>query len=344
MSFKCIELKKDKENKLESLEIGLTSWCNFRCTYCCAYQTDDTDFLSPDKIIHIIDDLPDLKRIKLSGGEVLGYFDECLQVIDYCTSRGIAVQVNTNGSLLDRQKIRQLEKAGLEVLHFSLNFTNSKDFKKYYHVEEKVFHRIKNNIIISTQCSSMDTVVETILFKETENNMGEIYRFIYGLGVRKHEIQYGIPIDKKKWYEISSGDRLLTIIDLLTEIKKQDSKIFFSCIDLTPCSPIYQKLKKNEDKTGIYFPSCIEGRKQLHLHNNGDILICELGYPAVIGNVFKGTRLKDIFTDMPPILEKFRESHNCGKNYTFSPNCGNIEPLPIERMEDETNESTYAAT
>ena len=174
--------------------------------------------------------------------------------------------------------------------------------------------------------------------------MGEIYRFIYGLGVKKHEIQYGIPIDKKKWYEISSGERLLAIIDHLTEIKEQDSKIFFSCINLTPCSPIYQRLKKNEDKTGVYFPSCIEGRKQLHLHSNGDILICELGYPAVIGNVFKGTRLKDIFINIPPILKKFRESHNCGRNYTFSPNCGNFETLPIERMEDETNEKEYPAT
>ncbi|MNU05394.1 hypothetical protein D3C72_2501830 [compost metagenome] len=56
---------------------------------------------------------------------------------------------------------------------------------------------------------------------------------------------------------------------------------------------------------------CIEGKTQLHLHGNGDILISELCYPVVIGNIYKGTKLADIFKDMPPALQDYLEREPC---------------------------------
>ena len=130
MSFKAIELRPACEQPfvLEALEIGLSSNCNFRCDYCCAYKLNDHKFLRGESVNQILEDAPHLKRVKLSGGEVLIYFDECVKVIEYCQRRGISTQVNTNGSLLNAEKIRILEEAGLGCLHFSCNFCDSQAF------------------------------------------------------------------------------------------------------------------------------------------------------------------------------------------------------------------------
>jgi MoaA/NifB/PqqE/SkfB family radical SAM enzyme len=308
-SFKAIELEPKNDFVLTALEIGLSSNCNFRCDYCCAYNLNDRKFLTAESIFAILDDAPALKRVKLSGGEVLIYFDECVKVVEYCSSRGIQTQINTNGSLLNEEKIRTLEEAGLGCLHYSFNFTNSKDFSAYYKQPGTVFDKILQNIRISTR-SSIDTVLESVIFKRTEFTLTEIHHFIHDLGVRKHEIQNGIPIEKNDWAEVLPRERLEAVIDRLIENRHPDITLFFSCIDIEPNSDFYQKVLSFIARGSIHFPSCIEGRNQLHVHSNGDVLICELGHPKVIANLKEGTRLNDLLTNKPPALVDFLERRN----------------------------------
>src|SRR5262245_36645882 len=91
--FKTIELGDKQDFRLTALEIGLSSNCNFRCDYCCAYELNDRKFMSADRVIAILEDAPDLERVKLSGGEVLIYFEECRAVVEYCTERGLLTQI-----------------------------------------------------------------------------------------------------------------------------------------------------------------------------------------------------------------------------------------------------------
>ncbi|MCX7746867.1 MAG: radical SAM protein [Clostridia bacterium] len=313
--FKNVELSENTEFRLESLEVGLTSKCNFKCEYCCAYMKDDSEVLRGDRVIDIIKELKYLNRVKLSGGEVLMYFDDCLKVVDFCTSREIHSQINSNGSLLNKEKIYELKNAGLKTLHISLNFTNAKDFSRFYKVDETVFDRIIDNIKTSVQ-SGLDTVVETIIFSETENNMKEVCNFVYDLGVRKMEIQYGVPTIHSGWNKITFEDKLSEVIEGIIKNKKDDTQMFFSCIDITHYHEFNSRIDELNQK-GVYFPKCIEGKKQLHLHSNGDVLICELGYPVVIGNIFSGTSLDGIFKSMPEELIRFLNDHNCQKNCVY---------------------------
>ncbi|MNW37106.1 hypothetical protein D3C74_141390 [compost metagenome] len=66
--------------------------------------------------------------------------------------------------------------------------------------------------------------------------------------------------------------------------------------------------KEEED---VRFAHCIEGKTQLHLHGNGDILISELCYPVIIGNIYHGTSLAHIYEQMPAALKKFLEEEPC---------------------------------
>ena len=308
-NFKALELGPKNDFTLTALEIGLSSNCNFRCDYCCAYNFNDRKFLTAESIFAILDDAPALKRVKLSGGEVLIYFDECVKVVEYCSARGIETQINTNGSLLNREKIARLEDAGLGCLHYSFNFTNSKDFGAYYKQPEKVFHRILENIRITTE-SAIDTVIESVMFKRTEFTLVDIHHFIHDLGVRKHEIQNGIPIEKNDWAEVLPRERLHAVIERLIENRLPDITLYFSCIDIEPHTDFHQKVLSFISQGSIHFPSCIEGRNQLHVHSNGDVLICELGHPKVIASLNDGTRLNDLLINKPPALVDFLERRN----------------------------------
>ena len=260
-------------------------------------------------MIDLIKDLPDLKRIKLSGGEVTLLFEDCLQIVKFCTSRGIESQINTNGSVLNARKIKLLDEAGLKYIHFSLNHTDARAHHNYYKQGEKTFHRIIENIRHTVASASIDTIIEMIIFAETLDHFVEFYHFTYELGVRKLQIQ--TPVQQSNWNASLPPEKLKEAIETLLTVKKPDSEFYFTCLEIDPASHFYKKIEKLIQQGGVYFPYCIEGIKQLHLHSNGDILICDIGNPVVLGNALKGESLKDIFSNKGGELDVLADNCKC---------------------------------
>lgn len=304
MKYKSLELEKPIVYQLEGLEIGVTSSCNFRCDYCCAYQRNDGNSIDARKIIPLLEQLPSLKRVRLSGGEVTLKYEDCVEVVSYCAARGIQTQLNSNGSLLNEERIWRLADAGLTTIHISFNFTTAESFSQYYHIHPSIYHKIRDNIAIfvSTQ---VDTVLETLLFSENEHHMKEIHDHVYEMGVRTHEIQNSIIMNHSGWKAIAARDALKQAVNELIAHKKEDMTLYFTCMDR------FMTELGFKEQPGVYFPHCIEGKKQLHLHGNGDILISELCHPVIIGNIYKGTSLRDIYTDMPAALKDFLDREPC---------------------------------
>ncbi|MNW37105.1 Cyclic pyranopterin monophosphate synthase [compost metagenome] len=194
MKYKSLELEKSNQYELEGLEIGVTSNCNFRCDYCCAYERNDGNSINAKEIITLLEQLPSLKRVRLSGGEVTLKYDDCLEVVKYCASRGILTQLNFNGSLLNEKRIHQLVQGGLTTIHISFNFVTDEGFSNYYHIHPTVYHKIRENITTFAE-TGVNTVLETLLFNETEQRLNEINDHVYAMGVRTHEIQNGIAMN-----------------------------------------------------------------------------------------------------------------------------------------------------
>ncbi|MDQ0086966.1 MoaA/NifB/PqqE/SkfB family radical SAM enzyme [Paenibacillus anaericanus] len=304
IKYKFLELEKPVTYELEALEVGVTSNCNFRCDYCCAYNRNDGESIDGKEVIRILEEIPTIKRVRLSGGEVTLKFLDCVEIVAYCRSRGIETQLNSNGSLLNPERIQQLADAGLTTIHFSFNFTTAESHSNYYNVHPSIFDKICSNISMCAT-TSIDTVLETLLFAETEHNMQEISDKVYQLGVRTHEIQNSIIMDHTGWKSIAARDALKQAVNDLIQHKKDDTVLYFTCMDR------FAEALGFEEQPGVYFPHCIEGMKQLHLHGNGDILISELCHPVIIGNIYKGTSLKDIYSNMPAPLEQYLEKRPC---------------------------------
>lgn len=311
--FKEIELQEREEFRLESIEIGITSKCNLSCEYCCAYGKDENTFLDAEQVISLIKELSSLKRVKLSGGEVLLYYDECLRIIEFCSSRGIYTQINSNGTLLNPIKIKCLKEKGLGTLHLSVNFDNCAEYREYYNQPEKSFYVLEKVIRASIQLG-INVVVETIVFIHTIKRIKDLLRYISALGVTQVEIQTGISVKKSEWTSSVKSAEICQLIKDIYNEKPAEMSIYFSCL---PDSVLKKINKKHYGQSKIYFPSCIDGKNQLHLHSNGDVLICELGYPQVLGNIFEGLDLKSVMIDSYVELKDFATSHKCAKFKTY---------------------------
>lgn len=304
MTYKSLELHKPETYELEGLEVGVTSSCNFKCDYCCAYRRDDGESIGGQEIIRVLEDLPALKRVRLSGGEVTLKFRDCLEVIFYCASRGISTQLNTNATLLDEERIGQLKAAGLSNIHISFNFTSAEKFAAYYKLPVSVYDKILRNIRLCV-AAGIETVLETLLFGETQDCLREIGECVYALGVRTHEIQNSIIMDHTGWNAIAARDELKRAVSGLIASKKDDTVLFLTCMDR------FAEALGIREQPGVHLTHCVDGKKQLHLHGNGDVLICELCHPVVIGNIYQGLSLKDVYARRPKPLADFLEKLPC---------------------------------
>lgn len=194
--------------------------------------------------------------------------------------------------------------AGLTTIHISFNFTTAEAFSKYYNIHPSIYEKIRENITLFA-ATSVDTVLETLLFSETQDNMKEISDHVYAMGVRTHEIQNSIIMDHTGWKSIAAREQLKNAVSELIARKKEDTILYFTCMDR------FMDALGFEEQPGVYFPHCIEGKKQLHLHGNGDILISELCHPVIIGNIYQGTSLKDLYNNMPAPLAQFLDKQPC---------------------------------
>ena len=99
----------------------LTDKCNLDCSYCTEYDNSKPHPKLEDLKLWIrkIRDLGTM-RIALVGGEPLLHPD-VVEIVRYCRELGFATSLTTNGFLLTRKLLKELEEAGLQVSQISVD-------------------------------------------------------------------------------------------------------------------------------------------------------------------------------------------------------------------------------
>src|ERR1700756_5423857 len=99
----------------------VTDRCNLDCAYCTEYDNSRPHPSLDDlkKWIRKIRELGTM-RIALVGGEPLVH-PGIVEIVGYCRELGFATSLTTNGFLLTREKVKQLEEAGLQVMQISVD-------------------------------------------------------------------------------------------------------------------------------------------------------------------------------------------------------------------------------
>jgi len=311
MDFKQVEMESSTEPILESLLIGNTSRCNFDCRYC-GRPTEDNLSLSYKTLTGLIDSIPALKRFKFSGGEATLEYGCVKKVIEYCSKKGIESQLNTNGTLLSKSQIDELDEAGLDIMHFGFDSLNEHQFKYLHRVPVRLYPKLIENIKYSTR-KSFKTVCETLVSKWTADKLLEIHNKVYELGVRIHEIQPAMPSGCMRWAYILPPKKLASTLVNLLKNKKKEVDIFIDCLYVNECSPYAKSLFAYKDVPDVSFVSCIDGWNEVYIHSNGDVMICNIGsLHNPIGNIYKDN-IVDIFLNSKAINEFRTWSKTSGK-------------------------------
>jgi MoaA/NifB/PqqE/SkfB family radical SAM enzyme len=99
----------------------VTDQCNLDCAYCTEYDNSRPHPSIDDlkKWVRKIRELGTM-RIALVGGEPLVHPD-IVELVRYCRELGFATSLTTNGFLLTRKLVAQLEDAGLQVMQISVD-------------------------------------------------------------------------------------------------------------------------------------------------------------------------------------------------------------------------------
>jgi MoaA/NifB/PqqE/SkfB family radical SAM enzyme len=113
--------KRLRDRKPLQCSLYVTDQCNLDCAYCTEYDNSRPHPSIDDlkKWVRKIRELGTM-RIALVGGEPLVHPD-IVELVRYCRELGFATSLTTNGFLLTRKLIRQLEDAGLQVMQISVD-------------------------------------------------------------------------------------------------------------------------------------------------------------------------------------------------------------------------------
>ncbi|WP_035104208.1 12,18-didecarboxysiroheme deacetylase [Desulfohalovibrio reitneri] len=103
---------------------NMTRRCNLRCIHCYAQAVDEEgrDEISTPQAKEIIDDLADYGApvMLFSGGEPLVRRD-LTELASYATSKGMRAVISTNGTLITKEKARELKEVGLSYVGISMD-------------------------------------------------------------------------------------------------------------------------------------------------------------------------------------------------------------------------------
>ena len=140
------ELKETVDREPVCLYLETTNRCNLLCETCPRTFEDlePPADMSWDLFTRIVDEFPKVERVVLHGvGEPM-MVRELPQMIRYLKDRGIYVLFNTNGTLLNLRKGKELIDAGLDELRVSLDAAEPAAFKIVRGLD--MFDRIVTNV------------------------------------------------------------------------------------------------------------------------------------------------------------------------------------------------------
>lgn len=171
-----------------TLRIVLTTKCNFMCRYCFAEGEENREFREVDieklkRILKISKEFG-INKVKLTGGEPLLY-SKIEELLKYCRDINMPyIDLTTNISMLNKEKIKLLNKYKVNALTLSLD-TLKRDkfeylccFKNYDIILKNLDYTIKNfNGKLRANCIVFDDMYDEEDYNKIinlcrENNIG----------------------------------------------------------------------------------------------------------------------------------------------------------------------------
>ena len=327
----------------EVLHVDLTNVCNFSCIACWCRsplleekgmpEWERKLALSTDVVKKAFDDLAGmggLMMVKLVGGGEPFMHPDILEIVEYIKgkNKNIAIDINTNFSLVDRSVIGRLLELGVDSLTVSLWAGTSKSYVAVHPMQkEDIFYKIKDNLkFISTEKNRLNIKRPRIVLHDVIMNLnyGDMWEMLqFGLDVGADDIQF-VPIDpvKGKTESLLLNDsqraELLQVAHkILTRYNRNNFEYLSEdgrSITLSDFEGFIRRIEKLDTKSGVYdelrvaMIPCYVGWLFARIMATGNVVPCCKGHRMTMGNVNEDS-FKRIWNG-----KRYREFRNKAKN------------------------------
>ena len=157
---------------LRYVDVCVTTKCNLTCLHCFAtsFQKHGRNVLAPPEWRDIAEQSMRLGCVTfgITGGEPLVH-DQLVEVVRNLAPERNLISINTNGTLLTEPKARELYRAGVDVLQFSMDSADAAEHDAFRN-KAGAFAELKNAIDISRRVGLKVTIVCTLSHKNARSD------------------------------------------------------------------------------------------------------------------------------------------------------------------------------
>lgn len=269
--------------------------CNFNCIHCYSRTRTHTNELTYKDKLRVADNLIRNKVfiVNLGGGEPL-LCEDCVDIIRYMTSHGIAVNLSSNGWKTSDEQIASLKKAGLNGVSISID-----------HVDEHIHDAVRNQqgsfqeackTIRKYVSADIKVYISTTITSKNYDALEDIIRLGVSLGA------YGVDLKRVK-----TMGNALDRNDL--ELTNIEQNVLYTNIPIWKENyPINISLVYGTKRIEGIDAGCPCGKTSLAIMSNGDISPCVYN-SYTIGNAVRDD-IHDIWCNSDA-LKYLRTNYSC---------------------------------
>lgn len=302
---KIIEVDYNIENSLifpRFVSLEITEQCNLKCKHCyTSAGNGKPNFLELNVIYELINELSryGCEFLALGGGEPLLYND-IEKVIKYAISKGVEVELVSNGILFNDEMIEKLYNAGLKYVQISLDGESPDTYSKIRGAD--YFEKVVSNIRKVNE--KFNTSISTVLCRYNYNHIFEIIKIADDIKVDSYRImkfiETGRGNDNKNTLQILP----LEFKQFIDELKNKRHEYGIPVRIDENMMDNYTRKKIPWLKDGLY--GCSAGRSTISIDVNGNVYPCSfLNYEELKCGNIKEKSLLEIWKNSD-ILNDFR--------------------------------------
>jgi MoaA/NifB/PqqE/SkfB family radical SAM enzyme len=240
---------------------SLTNRCNLACSYCTCWKVHSQE-LDTRQAFAVIDELSTMGTygVNFTGGEPL-IRDDIGDIVSYAKSKGLRVNISSNGSLLP-QRIGQLKKADSLTLSFD-GRRQEHDGQRCAGSHAQVVEAVK-----SAKENGLYVRLHSVLTKNNTGSVPFILDFAegQGLAVNFAVVEFDPFSEKEKIGELlPAPDALRKAVHILIERKRGGDKSIGNSLkglEYLAGWPDYRRI------------DCCAGKVYCRIESNGDVYPC----------------------------------------------------------------------
>ncbi len=202
-------------NEMISVCWLISGKCNYHCKFCCSQFNDNSISLANAKKIVRKLKKSGIEYVKLSGGEPLLY-PHIRELIDYIHKKGMKIDLQTNGSLIDDKMLKFLKR---RVYDLSLSLDASNEKIQLRMTRNKGHFNKTKFLLKKIRGSKLRVDIKTLVTKINKNDLMNLGKFLLSYS---DNIDYWVLIEFREMSKGKENYKLFKISNVeYRKIKKE---------------------------------------------------------------------------------------------------------------------------